>query len=283
MECKITQISSFASDILAHASCGTVHSVYRKTVNILADGQLIAIQAADSPLSPISLITELDETAMQELALKPGLPLIISNSFFRINFHTFYYSSARVFSPALTDVLDKQGQRKLAAAVKSALLASRTGGFDTVFRAYWEKDSALPSLILEGARRYMSDAHHSVLSGDMQNAASLLARLIGLGTGLTPSGDDFLCGVFAGLTLSGKSETAFAGYLRDAVKQRLGDTNDISRAFLCCALENRYSLAVKSLARVPSPAEITSAFSAIGHSSGFDTLCGVCFSLHILE
>lgn len=59
------------------------------------------------------------------------------------------------------------------------------------------------SLILAAAGNRIlqcSECLEQHLYGD---AAKHLAGLIGLGIGLTPSGDDFLCGVLAGLILRG--------------------------------------------------------------------------------
>ena len=130
-----------------------------------------------------------------------------------------------------------------------------------------------------------------------------LARLIGLGIGLTPSGDDFLCGVLAGLILTGQTESAFARSLHKAIAEHLNDTVDVSAAFLRCALKGQFSLAVNHLlvntgcespqdtshvkctpqiapgiANVPA---ITENFLAIGHSSGTDTLCGILYALEL--
>ena len=130
-----------------------------------------------------------------------------------------------------------------------------------------------------------------------------LARLIGLGIGLTPSGDDFLCGVLAGLLLTGQTESTFAKSLRKTIAEHLNDTVDVSAAFLHCALKGQFSLAVNHLlvntgcespqdtsyvkcnpqitlgiANVPA---ITENFLAIGHSSGTDTLCGILYALEL--
>ena len=65
----ITETMSFASGILSHISEGMVHSVYRKTINVQMGSSLVALQAAGSPLSPVSLITGLDVGEMS------GLPI----------------------------------------------------------------------------------------------------------------------------------------------------------------------------------------------------------------
>ena len=135
------------------------------------------------------------------------------------------------------------------------------------------------SLILAAARSRIlqcSECLEQHLYGD---AAKHLAGLIGLGIGLTPSGDDFLCGVLAGLILRGEENHPFAHALCREITSRRFDTNDISRAFLDCSVQHHFSLAVNSLTDLPSADRILNVFSDIGHSSGIDTLCGVAYGL----
>lgn len=135
------------------------------------------------------------------------------------------------------------------------------------------------SLILAAAGNRIlqcSECLEQHLYGD---AAKHLAGLIGLGIGLTPSGDDFLCGVLAGLILRREENHPFAHALCREITSRRFDTNDISRAFLDCSVQHHFSLAVNSLTDLPSADRILNVFSDIGHSSGIDTLCGVAYGL----
>ena len=110
-------------------------------------------------------------------------------------------------------------------------------------------------------------------------AANVISELVGLGIGLTPSGDDFLCGILAGYHIQGLENSAEALCLRDAIREKLSRTNEISRAFLVSALEGHFSQAVNELWNNPDIETITQMFRAIGHSSGMDTLCGIYFIL----
>ncbi len=283
MECKITQMSKFAAAILKNSQTGTVHSVYRKTINIEFDSGLLALQAEYSPLSPISLITALNETSMESLGLSHGTAVYISESSIIIQSHTFFFDFSEITDLAFSPSLTPPALQKLNTNLESILRTSATGGFDSIFHVYWNIADSLPSLILEGASNYITRAYHFIQREDYPSAASALTRLIGLGTGLTPSGDDFLCGVLAGLLLIGKADSDFALCLKEEVNSCLHNTNDISRAFLICALNNQFSLAVNSLCLPSSETDIKKSFMEIGHSSGFDTLCGVFFIVNILK
>ncbi len=94
-------------------------------------------------------------------------------------------------------------------------------------------------------------------------------RLIrGCGQGLTPSGDDFLCGWMVACRLHRKS--ALARTLLEYARSR----NPVSNAFLELAAQGRVNAAMKKLLQAPSPARVRDV-CAFGHTSGADWLCGL--------
>ena len=164
-------------------------------------------------------------------------------------------------------------------AIKESLLQSSSGGLTELFSKALLKNPSdfAKGVFLAVAQKRMEDARKEVLDICYDKAAVTLAGMTGLGMGLTPSGDDFLCGVLAGLLFSGQWDHPFAQALRQTISRRLGDTNDISRTFLSCALSCHFSRPVKELPLASGTTEILSSFGAIGHSSGFDTLCGIYY------
>ncbi len=97
------------------------------------------------------------------------------------------------------------------------------------------------------------------------------ARLIrGCGEGLTPSGDDFLCGWMLALRLQRKIEQA-----RYLLSHALGK-NPVSNAFLEMSAKGRVNAAMRHLLIAPTAAHVKKV-CAFGHSSGADLLCGVWF------
>jgi hypothetical protein len=108
---------------------------------------------------------------------------------------------------------------------------------------------------------------------------SRIAELIGLGPGLTPSGDDILAGVLFGLKTLGQQAIAspLAQYLLAAVGDR---TNTISLAYLHCAAAGEATAPLDDFLRALCRNDITlasalTAVSRIGHSSGWDSLTGL--------
>ena len=69
---SITDTSDYLNELLSGETSGTVHSVYRKTINLSIGGTLAALQAKGSPISPISLITTLTSEEMEHLEISAG-------------------------------------------------------------------------------------------------------------------------------------------------------------------------------------------------------------------
>ena len=95
----------------------------------------------------------------------------------------------------------------------------------------------------------------------------------GCGIGLTPSGDDFLCGWMLALRLRRQTQTA-----RLIANLARGE-NPVVNAFLEQAARGRVARALKNLLTTPTPARVK-AVCAMGHSSGADLLCGLLFGLN---
>ncbi len=104
--------------------------------------------------------------------------------------------------------------------------------------------------------------------------------LVGLGPGLTPSGDDFLAGVMIALRWLGNDALAkrIAAWTLPLARTR---TNKISRAHLQCAADGQGAAALHALLTVCSSVECgdltahVDALDDIGHTSGWDAFAGV--------
>lgn len=278
----ITQTSPFALGAIQSFASGTVHSVYRKTINLSFSGQLIALQALNSPLSPISMITGLTASSMEALQIASGDLVTVQHSVITIHSHSrvcsFDLTDASLCQTHFTPMLSAKDVRTLSLRIREVLSSVNTGGFDIIFNDRLDPASPLPLL---AAKERIHNGRQAFLAKDFCTAAKELARLIGLGTGLTPSGDDFLCGLLAGLQIAGLRKHPFTASIQACIQEHLADTIDISAAFLACALVDEFSAAVNILSEMPSQSKIRTHFLEIGHSSGIDTLCGIWFALEL--
>lgn len=124
---------------------------------------------------------------------------------------------------------------------------------------------------------------HNALSGHAQPALEALDRwlvgnalgseaeqLIGLGPGLTPSGDDYLGGMLVALRLTGRGVQADGlwRWLQPRLKER---TSAISAAHLAAAAAGE---AHEALHKVLNGSLNLDNLDAVGHCSGWDALAG---------
>jgi hypothetical protein len=119
-------------------------------------------------------------------------------------------------------------------------------------------------------------------AGPNEDLRSAAAGLIGLGPGLTPSGDDVLAGALLGLQAS--NQQALAARLGPLVAAASVDgTSPLSAAFLGCAIDGQTSAVLRhALAAVLTATDLPSALDSldsIGHTSGWDHLAGFLLAL----
>jgi hypothetical protein len=117
-----------------------------------------------------------------------------------------------------------------------------------------------------------------------------LIGVLGVGEGLTPSGDDLLVGVLAGLDLLRDAAPEIASCRRELAhalrpKLRTG-TSRLSAQLLEAAIESLYAEPLLRLLEVlatgEDPIEAVPLVLAQGHHSGRDTMRGVILGLEAL-
>ncbi|HLO31133.1 MAG TPA: DUF2877 domain-containing protein [Anaerolineales bacterium] len=123
--------------------------------------------------------------------------------------------------------------------------------------------------------------------------SSAVGTLIGLGSGLTPSGDDLLVGYVGGLWCSVRHSSERLQFISSLGKRiiRLSrKTNDISRTYLYHAVRGQVSSRLADLAEAICHGEdrgrlldIAEAAMKIGHTSGMDAVNGMLLGLAAWE
>ena len=133
----ITAIAAYAAQQLEECRFWTVHSVYKKTVNLQAGERLLALQAASSPMSPISIITDMDVRAFEVLPVKPGQQVSIAGSRIIISSpgHTvdFWCRPKKVCCTRLTCPPGPFPCTELLSRVRQAVASSQAGIFRLLF------------------------------------------------------------------------------------------------------------------------------------------------------
>lgn len=130
----------------------------------------------------------------------------------------------------------------------------------------------------------------AVNAGDFDKTEKLLLELIGLGSGLTPSADDALLGLLAVrafLTAAG-ANVPLPEFPTMVHRLSAGRTTDVSRKYLRCAVQGRFSLPLVNSARLlldllpPIDTSGLQRLLATGHTSGLDMFRGVICSCRMI-
>ncbi|HEV3396718.1 MAG TPA: DUF2877 domain-containing protein [Xanthobacteraceae bacterium] len=115
-------------------------------------------------------------------------------------------------------------------------------------------------------------------------AVDPVSGLVGLGPGLTPSGDDFLIGALAALDAVRQTKTHAA--LGEAVAAAApARTSPLSASFLRAAAAGHAGENLHALVAAVVGGHLDAAAAAagrIGHTSGWDTLAGVALTLRVV-
>jgi hypothetical protein len=123
---------------------------------------------------------------------------------------------------------------------------------------------------------------------DVQNSILGAKKMIGLGPGVTPSGDDFLVGFLAGLWSTAGTDRgplsficSFGNALMEVAKQ----TNEISRTYLYHAVRGQFSSSLsvflEAIATGQDVEQAVQETMAVGHSSGMDSVTGLLIGLAV--
>lgn len=255
----------------------SVHSVFRAAANLSTASGLVTVVAASRPAGPSTIVTDL--SSLEGLALQPGQTGEITAERLLMGHLELDLTRAADWRPAPVD------RRPLAATV--AELAARLAGVrlgegrtgptpeTTPFQAAIaaELDARTRDFTGAVARRHLDDARRAAL------------RLLGLGQGLTPSGDDWLAGfVFAAHYHPDRIGIALPAV---AAVAQPGATVDVSLSILRNALQGRaidpLHRLLAALTRPAGPGidEALAALADVGHSSGTDMALGLLAAAHL--
>lgn len=289
----VIEAERIGSCAIRHSTAGTVHSVYRRACNIATDtGGLVTLLAQDVGNLPhgISCVLPVPENFQRLFA--PGQEVIMGQAELQIPAARIIVdlsgaSEWRCPLPSVS-VQSEATQRTLTGLRRILQNHPSTGGFAPLLVGTEPPSSAFDLALQRRLARALPALQEAANQSDPAAAVQALAQLIGLGPGLTPSGDDFIVGYLAALHSSRACE-AGVGLLLTAlaapVERLAAGTNLISRQFIRNALEGAFSEALGDLlsaiahqdeARVLT---FASQVLAMGHSSGADALAGLLFGL----
>jgi hypothetical protein len=193
---------------------GSVHSVFPRAANLLLGGRLLTLHARETPCAPNGVVLALRANQKPLAGLQPGMVCLVERGV--------------IIIPAANLRLDLQQSQpwnprpQLAPGIcPPQRLQENLGLLETYLSAHAAADGLAglaclhPETSQEKARtssRLMQtawSATQNLLDGITQQRMSLarqgISSLVGLGPGLTPSGDDVLTGLIAATLVLGEA------------------------------------------------------------------------------
>jgi hypothetical protein len=275
------------SGALAEAFCRSVarakvEAVFDRSLYLRHGDDFICVGDPTIGNGPLTLIAD---TGVSHLVLKPGDAAAVCARQITIGHAVaFTLERSEVWRPPPWPAYAPPARliEACAALARCAAIAAPPEGFARL--AFGAPGIAGP---LARVARTRIAAFESWLSGVLEAghaaAGAPVQGLIGLGPGLTPSGDDFLSGVLMLLGAIGERD-AHAALARAIAAAAPGSTSALSACFLRATAaghvgENLHR-AVSSIVTGDVDAAVA-AVANIGHSSGWDLLAGVASTLRI--
>jgi len=285
---RASNVSDAVPRRIAHAGVGAmrVQSIYRSVVNISTADGLLSVACPEGGGLPNGILADLGPD-WREIGLHSGMAVVATGATIRVPDAglEIQFGAAPRWSPRLrpsvdaADIATARWRRRAGAARAIAQARASAGGFGALLR---EDVSHDPVGILGVARPILAELAVALETGDRTRAAEVAIRLVGLGPGLTPSGDDALVGIEAALHALARPSAGFLTLARGDAEVR---TTALAATLLRHAGAGEFAERLHSLLAAllgsddeAIPAAIDRAI-AWGATSGTDCLLGVLIGL----
>ena len=263
---------------LTASARATVESSFEHAVNLELDETLLTLVTVSGRPAPGALVTDAEcfprLPVGTDVEIRAGRARIGSLRVDAVDCHFFSCDAVPVLPPLVS--IDP-------ACWWGALLEQSVPGSFVPTSAPSPFDRALHRRLISAAQHYQHGLGAALSGRDVDRLEAAVSELVGLGVGLTPSGDDYLVGSLAALHHLGTTGPVVS-VLGGAVAAQASRTTTLSRHFLSAAAGGRFHHDVRwaATAALTAPAEVAAAFSrvaAIGSTSGTDVLHGLVDTL----
>lgn len=280
---------------------GKVHSVFKRVVNFQDDSkQIYSILQRDLDNGPYSI--RIDQGGLKsflELNINVDDLVIIRNGCLEIgSVFKLRFDNDQLWNPEKLKIFSNENTVSIFnenIKVYSKLLSNRANGG---VKYYYIKNHTnsnreyKPSLIEKELEKRISNLKWSI-DNDYKSLKENIISIVGLGSGLTPSGDDFLVGFITALNTIEDTKTMLTlDKIESILKNNSLSTTDISIMMVKASLEGKarenlisFICALFSNDKSRLIHNIDNVFS-IGSSSGADlsvgVVVGLMYSLNIL-
>ncbi|WP_342361116.1 DUF2877 domain-containing protein [Terrarubrum flagellatum] len=283
MRLRVARLGPFARRFLETHQAARVSAMFARSLHLEADQDALCIVDASLGDGALNAVLEAPFGALREIAV--GAPCILHGGVIVIaGADEIAFGDASEWRPPQMRAVPQR--QTLDALLEAALsMAPREG----VFRAALDPDFSVNDLMtralaarIAALREWMAER----LKASQIQSDPPVTGLVGLGSGLTPAGDDFIGGAM--IALHGIGRVDAAREVADAIS-RLGDgaTTILSRAMLRAAAEGVGGAALHEVLSalgdddIPRAVALLSDIDRIGHTSGWDALAGAIAALRL--
>jgi len=263
-----------------------VHSVFARVINVdLGECRLLTLAHRDSDDAPDSVVTDLDAWCLPGIA--PGVEARVSAGEIDLGSAArVVLEHARPWRGRLPELAHDLGMLNMNLPLAFEHLERHGRGL-VVGCAACGSAGGFEAIVVTRFRTLVDDLLRAIARDDAHEAVAHANRLLGLGTGLTPSGDDVLLGLLAALNTDRNTRRRFRA-LRAHVAQHAGErTHLVSAAALRHAANGRVRASVAGLCGAlmhEAPGGALRALNrvlSIGSGSGSEIAFGVLAGLRL--
>jgi hypothetical protein len=274
------------SGILGKSQVGQVFAVFeRACVVALQGGQMIALLTRS--VGNVAHGVRLNCNPRLDRIIQIGVSTRLTRQEFVIGRVAVLLSNARVWSTNLRPGMGREPKTRIAALLARRLLHERNTCRSELLASVLRLDQ--PTSALSGRiAATLPQLARATLRLDHETALVSLSKLIGLGPGLTPAGDDFIIGWLAGVMLMAgtPAELEFLNMVGSGLLSLSDGTTPISRQHLRDATAGEFSELLSdvcfALVSGAPGAELGATLSrqlSVGATSGADAAAGLIFAL----
>lgn len=287
---QIGTMGAIAARALIEGASGEVAAVFERSFYVAIGGQWICLVPSGGGAGPLNAQCLERDLGIIKKPIRVGDAAGVANKSIHIApALKFSFERAAVWTPASPGPWDKDSVARGLAHFNRAI-TSRTLPQDGLAILLTDASPVHLNAVAKAAQEPLRSLREILFTALTRNDFSpdiaALIPLLGLGPGLTPSGDDAIGGMLIALHLLGEDRA------RDSIREKLfpriaAATNDISRAHLEAAAEGFGHEAIHRIVNALLTGNVThlheeiDAVNALGHTSGWDALAGVVMTLNV--
>jgi hypothetical protein len=285
MNKRILSYPKHHSDLIKGELNFAVHSSFKNSINLVCQDDMVTLQHRDSMRTPMSIVLDLSASEFELMFGQDVRNVQFKNGHLLSQGMEFDFNDAIAFDYDMNQFLsiDDNDLDQLKEILKRFLSSEqRKGELVKAWNALQNEETVSLSVLGE----YMRDTFVQLQQTKNQAYIEACLGLLGAGEGLTPSGDDFLCGLLASTYFSQRdSLLELRNKLAEALQIHLSSTTDVSQSYLKNAINGRFMERVIQLQQQAQNKQDTipvlKQIASMGHSSGADFLVGMMHGIQV--